>query len=63
MPIRPQDQNPDKPAAGRQPERKMQDSRHYGKNSTFNPAAEKTDSEEYKTGGLPKTAKYSVDKQ
>lgn len=63
MPIRLQDQNPDKPAAGRQPERKVQESRQYGKNAAFNPESEKTDDEEYKSGGLPKTAKYSVDKQ
>jgi hypothetical protein len=63
MPIRPQDQNPDHPTASREKEHKVQDSRHYGKNAKFNPKSEKTDEEEYKSGGLPKMSQYSVDKQ
>lgn len=63
MPIRPQDTNPDHPAPGRQPERRTQEPRQYGKDSVFNPAADETGSEEYKKNGLPETTKYTVDKR
>ena len=63
MPVRPQDNNPDAPAPGRQPERKIQEPRHYGKDAVFNPEADETDPEEYRKDGLQKTTKYSVDKR
>lgn len=62
MPIRPQDQNPDRSSPGRQPARKAQDERQYGKNSSFDPEAEETEGEEYKSDGLAKIDKYTVDK-
>lgn len=35
----------------------------YGKDSEFHPEADETSAEEYKSGGLPKTSQYSVDKK
>jgi hypothetical protein len=64
MPVKPQDQNPDRPAPAKQPERHAPKPTHYGKGAVFNPNAEETQPEEYKERdtGLQKTTKYSVDK-
>jgi hypothetical protein len=37
--------------------------KEYGEGSFFNPEADETGEEEYKTGGLQDTSKYSVDKK